>query len=88
MLTYATKMENKRKDYVICDNTSSDDVFAILDAVGSHYESDIDNMMTDSDTEFIIDGEEPPRQADAAKSKSDGNALLISEANVHYIYYQ
>ena len=35
-----------------------DDIFAILDSVDSENEEDIENLMNDSDTEFVVVTEE------------------------------
>ena len=49
-------LNNKRKKYVRIDrNTRSEEIFALLDEVNSDQEEDIDNLMNDSDTEFIVD---------------------------------
>ena len=46
-----TKLKNKRKKYFhIDENTSSNEVFAILSEVESNDESEIDNIINDSDT--------------------------------------
>ena len=76
-------MENKRKKYVtITESTTSDGIFAILDDVGSDYESDIDNTMNDSDTEYIVEGKEP---LVCVETTSGDSSLLIPEANIHYV---
>ena len=47
---------NKRKAYVkIGAETSSDEIFAILDSIESDNEEDIENLLDDSDTEFVYD---------------------------------
>ena len=43
--------DNKRKKYFTLDTFSSNDIYALLDAVDSDNEQD--NLMNDSDTEFI-----------------------------------
>ena len=76
-------MENKRKKYVtITESTTSDEIFAILDDVGGDYESDIDNTMNDSDTEYIVEGKEP---LVCVETTSGDSSLLIPEANIHYV---
>ena len=48
------EMDNNRKKYYhIDENTSSNDIFAILSEIDSNDESDIDDIINDSDTEFI-----------------------------------
>ena len=47
---------NDRKRYShINENASSEQIYALLDDVGSADEDDIDNLMNDSDTEFIAE---------------------------------
>ena len=49
-------LNNKRKKYARIDrNTRSEEIFALLDEVNSDQEEDIENLMNDSDTEFIVD---------------------------------
>ena len=49
-------LNNKRKKYARIDrNTRSEEIFALLDEVNSDQEEDIDNLMNNSDTEFIVD---------------------------------
>ena len=72
---------NSRKKYVNIDiNTGSNEIHAILDDIGSHYEEDLDDLMNDSDTEFI--SETPLPEID---SNNNTCSLLIPEAIVHVI---
>ena len=49
---------NSRKRYLhIHENASSEQILALLDDVESADEDDIDNLMNDSDTEFIAEEE-------------------------------
>ena len=49
---------NSRKRYFhIDENASSEQIYALLDDVGSADKDDIDNLMNDSDTEFIAEEE-------------------------------
>ena len=56
--------------------TGSNNIFAMLDAIGSDNESDIDNLLEDSDTEYVA---EKPVPAD----NEDSHDLLTPEANIH-----
>ena len=48
-------LNNKRKHYVKIDSTtSSDKILALLEEVESNDEDDIENLMNDSDTEFLL----------------------------------
>ena len=54
MLQFGTSSGKKiRLDLDISNKADLNEVFALLDAVGSDQESDIENLMEDSDTEFV-----------------------------------
>ena len=75
-------LNNKRKKYVRIDrNTRSEEIFALLDEVNSDQEEDIDNLMNDSDTEFIVD-ENLDNDID---SDDEPLSVLIPEANIHVV---
>ena len=45
---------NNRKDYIHTDcEMGSNEIFAMLDKIESETESDIENLLEDSDTEYI-----------------------------------
>ena len=48
-------MYNARKKYVSIERLSSSDIFAFLDSVESDDKGDIENIMIDSDTEFVAE---------------------------------
>ena len=50
-------MDNARKKYVNIERLSSGDIFALLDSIESDDEGDIENIMNDSDTEFVAEDE-------------------------------
>ena len=71
---------NGRKRYFhIDENASSEQIYALLDDVGSADKDDIDNLMNDSDTEFIA--EEEITQAASTQDTS----LTTPEANLHVV---
>ena len=71
---------NSRKRYFhIDENASSEQIYALLDVVGSADKDDIDNLMNDSDTEFIA--EEEITQAASTQDTS----LTTPEANLHVV---
>ena len=73
-------LNNKRKKYVRIDrNTRSEENFALLDEVNSDQEKDTENLMNDSDTEFIVD-ENLDNDID---SDDEPLSALIPEANIH-----
>ena len=50
-------MDNARKKYVNIERLSSGDIFALLDSIESDDEGDIENIMNDSDIEFLAKDE-------------------------------
>ena len=71
---------NGRKRYFhIDENASSEQIYALLDDVESADEDDIDNLMNDSDTEFIA--EEEITQA----ASTQGTSMTTPEANLHVV---
>ena len=50
-------MDNARKKYVNIERLSSSDIFALLDLNEGDDEGDIENIMNDSDTEFVAEVE-------------------------------
>ena len=70
-------MKSQKRYFHIDENASSEQIYALLDYVKSADEDDIDNLMNDSDTEFIA--EEEITQAASTKDTS----LLTPKANLH-----
>ena len=70
-------MENKRKICIgIESDTSNDELFAMLDAIDSGVESDVDSIWNVSDTEFVSD-------KPISKTVDDTHDILVPEANIH-----
>ena len=46
-------MDNARKKYVNIERLSSGDIFALLNSIESDDEGNIENIMNDSDIEFV-----------------------------------
>lgn len=51
---------NRKKRYYDVTQMSSGSIYALLDAVDSDNEEDIENLMNDSDTEFNADDTDTP----------------------------
>ena len=71
-------LKNKRKNCVKLDRkTGSDEIFVLLDEVNSDLEEDINKLMNDSETEFVLE--------ESLKNESDSDDeplnLLVPEAN-------
>ena len=45
---------NKKKINIPISNLSSKEIYALLDEIDTDYEEEIDNLMNDSDTEFLF----------------------------------
>ena len=68
---------NNRNKYIHVDReTGSNEIFVMLDKIDSEAESDIENLLEDSDTEYIA--EEP-----VPDNKEESHQLLTPEATVH-----
>ena len=74
-------METKcrKKCFSIDGNISSEQIYALSDNVDSDNEDEIDNLINDSDTEFIADGKILPA------NNTLGTSLITSEANIHVV---
>ena len=73
-------LNNKRKKYIKIDReTGSDEIFALLDDVSSELEDDVDNLMNDLYTEFVLE-ENLENELD---SDDEPLNLLVPEANCH-----
>ena len=67
----------KGKTYIHIDReTGSNETYAMLDEIESDTESDIENPLEDSDTQYI--SEEP-----IPNNKEESHRVLTSEATVH-----
>ena len=75
-------LNNKRKKYARIDrNTRSEKIFALLDEVNSDQEDDIDNLMSDSETEFTVD-ENLDNEIDP---DDEPLSVLMPVANIHVV---
>ena len=70
-------MDPKRKKYINISKSSSEEM---LDEVESDLEEDIDQLVNDSDTEFVADEDLPE-----CPSQSSNNNVLTPEANIHIL---
>ena len=71
--------DGRNRYFHIDENASSEQISALIDDVESADEDDIDNLMNDSDTEFIA--EEEITQAASTQDTS----LTTPEANLHVV---
>ena len=69
--------KERRKRYVCIDcETGSNEIFAIFKEIESEAESDMENLLEDLDTEFIVEEEVPD-------TNEDTHQLLTPKAVVH-----
>ena len=66
----------------IDQNIRRDKIFALLDEVESELEDDIDELMNDSDTEFVFEKEDSMKYD---VSDDQPKNILIPGANIHII---
>ena len=72
-----TMERNNRKKYIHIDReTGSNEIYAMLDEIESDTESDIENLLEDSNTQCI--SEEP-----IPNNKEESHRVLTPEATVH-----
>ena len=73
-------MDNARKKYINMERLSSGDIFSLLDSIESDDEGDIENIMNDSDTEFVVEDESVISINIIRKKEIDGqsNCVLVS----------
>ena len=75
-------MDNPRKEYYkITENTTSNEIYALLDEVDSDLDEDLENEMNDSDTEFFVEEDIDLRLEGA----TGGSNILIPTANIHKV---
>ena len=81
-------MKNARKKYV--ERLSSGDIFALLNSIESDDEGDIENIMNDSDTEFVAEDESVISTNIIRKEEIDdqSSSASITEASVHILSTQ
>ena len=73
------KRDDRKRYFHIDENASTEQIYALIDDVESADEDEIDNLMNDSDTEFIA--EEKITQAASTQDTS----LTTPEANLHVV---
>ena len=75
-------MNNNRKKYVQINNhASTDHIFTLLYNVESDEEEDIEELMTDSDTEFYAND----KDIENIVPDSDNADILTPEASINFV---
>ena len=80
-------MDNARKRYVNIERLSSGDIFALLASIESDDERDIENIMNDSDTEFVVEDESIICTNIIRKEEigDQSSSVLVPEASIHIL---
>ena len=73
--------EKRKKDIKIDRETEIDAIFALLDEANTDLEDDIDNLMTDWDTEFVLE----EGLENELNSNDEPSNLLAPGANYHVV---
>ena len=83
-------MDNARKKYVNIERLSSGDIFVLLDSIESDDEGDIENIMNDSDTEFVAEDESVISTNIIRKEEIGDQSISVSvpEASIHILSTQ
>ena len=83
-------MDNARKKYVNIERLSSGDTFALLDSIESDDERDIENIMNDSDTEFVAEDESVLSTNIIRKEEigDQSSSVSVPEASIHILSTQ
>ena len=83
-------MDNARKKYVNIERLSSGDIFALLDSIESDDEGDIENIMNDSETEFVAE-DESVISTNIIRTEEIGDqssSVSVPEASIHILSTQ
>ena len=80
-------MDNKRKKFINIEQLSSGEIYALLDGIESDEEDDIENLMNDSDTEFVAADETTISISDntAENIVDDNVTIAVPEASIHIL---
>ena len=78
-------MGNARKKYVNIEKLSSRDIFELLDSIKSDDEGDLENIMNDSDAEFVVKDESVISTNIIRKEEigDQSSSVSVSKASIH-----
>ena len=82
-----SNIDNARKKYVNIERFSSSNIFALLDSVESDDEEDTENIMNESDTEFVAANESVISTNIIRKEEIDdqNSSASVPEASIHIL---
>ena len=83
-------MDNARKKYVNIERLSSGDIFALLGSIKSDGEGGVENIMNDSDTEFVAEDESVISTSIIRKKEigDQSSSVSVPEASFHILSTQ
>ena len=83
-------MDNVRKKHVNMERLSSGDIFALLESIERDDEGDIENIMNDSDTEFVAENESVISTNIIRKEENvdQSSSVSLPEASIHILSTQ
>ena len=83
-------MGNARKKYVNIERLSSGDIFELLDSIESDDEGDLENIINDSDTEFVVEDESVISTNIIRKEEigDQSSFVSVSQALIHISFTQ
>ena len=81
-------MDNAKNKYVNVERLSSGDIFVLLDSIESDDEEDIENIMNDSNTEFVAEDESLISTNIIRKEEigDQSSSASAPKANPHFVY--
>ena len=85
-----SNMGNARKKYVNIERLSSGDIFELLDSIESDDEGDLENIINDSDTEFVVEDESVISTNIIRKEEigDQSSFVSVSQALIHISFTQ
>ena len=72
-------MNKARKKYINAAQLSNEEIFAVLDSIDSDDKDEVNNLINDSDTEFVSNESffsEP-------SNSNSGHSMLVPQASIH-----
>ena len=83
-------MDNEKNKYVNIERLSSGDIFTQLDSIESDDEEDIENIISDSDTEFVAENESVISTNIIRKEGigDQNSSISVPEASIHILSTQ
>ena len=72
-------MNKTRKKYINAEQLSSEEIFAVLDSIDSDDEDEVDDLINDSDTEFVSE----ESLFSGPSNSNSGHSVLVPQTSIH-----